>query len=238
MDEQHVESVVKLKANQLSWYQTESRVVVTLLGRHLKELALDAEQLDVVMGEQHVELVDKKVLEGSKKYRIDFNQLIDRTASSVKTINGKVELSLAKVSSVHWPTLEGTNSGSPPLSATVPLLTSATGTPLAADEQSLVPSKKPAKNWDKLVKELEAEEENSEEQDVNSVFKKLYAGADEATRRAMNKSYSQSGGKALSMNWAEVGKTEYKYDGDKYKSDEEEDSSTSSEDDEGQKTTA
>lgn len=41
---------------------------------------------------------------------------------------------------------------------------------------------------------------------VDSFFKKLYAGADPDTRRAMVKSYTESQGTALSTNWAEVEK--------------------------------
>ncbi|KAL1850345.1 Cochaperone protein [Paecilomyces lecythidis] len=41
---------------------------------------------------------------------------------------------------------------------------------------------------------------------VDSFFKKLYAGADPDTRRAMMKSYYESQGTALSTNWAEVAK--------------------------------
>ncbi|KAL9110726.1 MAG: hypothetical protein Q9227_004718 [Pyrenula ochraceoflavens] len=41
---------------------------------------------------------------------------------------------------------------------------------------------------------------------VDGFFKKLYAGADDNTKRAMMKSYQESGGTALSTNWDEVGK--------------------------------
>ena len=41
---------------------------------------------------------------------------------------------------------------------------------------------------------------------VDGFFKKLYAGADDDTKRAMMKSYQESGGTALSTNWAEVGR--------------------------------
>jgi suppressor of G2 allele of SKP1 len=37
-------------------------------------------------------------------------------------------------------------------------------------------------------------------------FKRLYKDADEDTRRAMMKSYMESGGTTLSTNWSEVGK--------------------------------
>jgi suppressor of G2 allele of SKP1 len=47
---------------------------------------------------------------------------------------------------------------------------------------------------------------DSDEADpVNGFFKKLYKDADEDTRRAMMKSFTESGGTALSTNWAEVG---------------------------------
>ncbi|KAI9845828.1 MAG: hypothetical protein M1837_004508 [Sclerophora amabilis] len=92
------------------------------------------------------------------------------------------------------------------------------------------------KNWDKVAKDLtkkpkkrakeegedakEADDDDDEgekEEDggddfedeadpVNGFFKKLYAGADPDTRRAMMKSYQESNGTSLSTNWEEVGK--------------------------------
>ena len=41
---------------------------------------------------------------------------------------------------------------------------------------------------------------------MNEFFQKLYADADEDTRRAMMKSYVESGGTTLSTNWDEVRK--------------------------------
>ncbi|KAL9622480.1 MAG: hypothetical protein Q9160_003156 [Pyrenula sp. 1 TL-2023] len=41
---------------------------------------------------------------------------------------------------------------------------------------------------------------------ADAFFKKLYAGADDDTRRAMMKSYQESNGTSLSTNWTEVGK--------------------------------
>ena len=88
------------------------------------------------------------------------------------------------------------------------------------------------KNWDKLADDLtakkkkdekkkksEGDDEEDDEDDaasvdsdigggdaVDSFFKKLYAGADPDTRRAMMKSFYESQVTALSTNWDEVGK--------------------------------
>lgn len=85
-------------------------------------------------------------------------------------------------------------------------------------------SKSGPKDWDKVASDLSskskpkdkddkkkvgAEDEDSDFEGgdpVDGFFKKLYAGADEDTRRAMMKSYYESNGTSLSTNWGEVGK--------------------------------
>ena len=75
--------------------------------------------------------------------------------------------------------------------------------------------RKQRKNWDGITSEILSQEKGvTSDQDpnaggdaaVNEFFQKLYADADEDTRRAMMKSYSESGGTTLSTNWDEVGK--------------------------------
>lgn len=70
------------------------------------------------------------------------------------------------------------------------------------------------KNWDVVANEAldrEGKEKTTTEDPnvggdaaVNSFFQQIYAGADEDTRRAMLKSYTESGGTALSTDWNEV----------------------------------
>ena len=75
--------------------------------------------------------------------------------------------------------------------------------------------RKPRKNWDGITSEILSKDTAvTSDQDpnaggdaaVNEFFQKLYADADEDTRRAMMKSYSESGGTTLSTNWDEVRK--------------------------------
>ena len=71
------------------------------------------------------------------------------------------------------------------------------------------------KNWEGITTEiLSSEKEKTLDEDpnvsgdstINSFFQKLYGDADEDTRRAMMKSFSESGGTTLSTNWDEVKK--------------------------------
>lgn len=65
------------------------------------------------------------------------------------------------------------------------------------------------KNWDKIVAEIEKDEEK-EEKNADDVFKMLYGQADDDAKRAMMKSFYESKGSVLSMDWKEVGKKEVK----------------------------
>lgn len=70
------------------------------------------------------------------------------------------------------------------------------------------------KNWDRIVAEEEAQALREKDFDGTDpamhFFREIYANADEDTRRAMMKSYQESGGKALSTNWREVKEKDYK----------------------------
>jgi len=85
----------------------------------------------------------------------------------------------------------------------------------SAGNPAATTSIKPRKNWDGLTSEILAKEkEISPDEDpnvggdstVNGFFQKIFADADEDTKRAMMKSYSESGGTTLSTNWDEVSK--------------------------------
>ncbi len=62
---------------------------------------------------------------------------------------------------------------------------------------------------DKVAREFEKEESESTldgEQGLQRTFQQIFANADEDQRRAMQKSFSESGGTVLSTNWSDVGK--------------------------------
>uniref|UniRef100_A0A914XYE3 Uncharacterized protein n=1 Tax=Panagrolaimus superbus TaxID=310955 RepID=A0A914XYE3_9BILA len=68
----------------------------------------------------------------------------------------------------------------------------------------------PTDRWGAVVKEIE--EDEAEAKDVDGVLKKMFNNCDDDAKKAMMKSWSESGGKVLSMNWDEVKqkKCEYK----------------------------
>lgn len=77
------------------------------------------------------------------------------------------------------------------------------------------PSRKSHKNWDGITSAiLNTDKAVTSDDDpnvggdatVNEFFQKIYTDADEDTKRAMLKSYVESGGTTLSTNWDEVGK--------------------------------
>lgn len=66
--------------------------------------------------------------------------------------------------------------------------------------------KKVEKNWDKIVKEFEEEESKSSPKDVSDLFREIYGKSSDDVKKAMNKSFTESGGTVLSTNWNEVAK--------------------------------
>lgn len=120
---------------------------------------------------------------------------VDPSSSTFKILSTKIEFKLHKVVPAKWTALE---------------LSDLDADQAAASSTASYPtsSKSGAKNWDKLVADdtEEKKEEDEGGDPAAAFFKKLYADADEDTRRAMMKSYVESNGTALSTNWGEVKK--------------------------------
>ncbi|KAF5355675.1 hypothetical protein D9756_003745 [Leucocoprinus leucothites] len=128
---------------------------------------------------------------------------IDPEKSSFFIGKVKVEISLVKLVMGRWGGLIG--------DAPDPLASSS----YQPTAQPSTSRPKQTKNWEGISDEiLKSEKEKTTDQDpnvggdstLNGFFQKIYADADEDTRRAMMKSFSESGGTTLSTNWDEVRK--------------------------------
>lgn len=100
--------------------------------------------------------------------------------------------------------------------STIALANSAAPPTAVAPTASTSTTVKRGKNWDGITEEiLKAEKPKTSDEDpnvggdgtVNEFFQKIFKDADEDTKRAMMKSYSESGGTTLSTNWDEVKKS-------------------------------
>ncbi|XP_017055721.1 protein SGT1 homolog [Drosophila ficusphila] len=133
-----------------------------------------------------VEISENRVHMTADGYELDLKLLhpvvVER--SSHKAFPSKVEITLAKETGIRWENLE---------------------------EKAVVaaaPKPQSKTNWDQLVSEEEKidEKEAKGETALNNLFKKIYSTSSPEVQKAMNKSFSESGGTVLSTNWSEVGK--------------------------------
>ncbi|EAT32718.1 AAEL015061-PA [Aedes aegypti] len=160
------------------WYQTDTMVTVTVLLKNAAE-----KNYSVALEQSKVHLK----ADGIEPIAINLWDAINVEQSSHKASPSKVEIKLAKLIGHRWEALEKQEAVMAPPEATV---------------------KKHQHDWDKLSKEIEqqeAEDKPEGEAAVQDLFRKIYADANEDTKKAMMKSFYESGGTVLSTNWSEVG---------------------------------
>ncbi|XP_035824373.1 protein SGT1 homolog isoform X2 [Aplysia californica] len=179
------------------WYQTHTHVVVTVLAKNVKKDNLS------------VDVEDRKLNVLIKEYQgspVDLNFFLAHTVvpqeSQTKLFASKVEIKLKKSEGIQWPKLEGSaeekESVTPLAAAPIP----------EGDVPKYPSSSHYTRDWDKLAAEVTKEEKDEKldgDAGLNQFFQKLYADASDDTKKAMMKSFSESGGTVLSTNWSEVG---------------------------------
>ncbi|KAI9063111.1 SGS-domain-containing protein [Trametes sanguinea] len=177
------------------FYETDEKLTLSIFDK-----GADPEQVKITFEPRKFSYVN-----GEKSLVLEpLKGQIDPAKSDYTVGKVKVEVRFAKMAQGRWGSLVG-DSPDPLASA-----------PVAAPAPTSSAPRKPRKNWDGITNEiLESEKPVSPDQDpnaggdaaVNDFFRKLYADADEDTRRAMMKSFQESGGTTLSTNWDEVKKS-------------------------------
>ncbi|XP_076321095.1 suppressor of G2 allele of skp1 isoform X2 [Tachypleus tridentatus] len=169
------------------WYQTESHVVISVLLKNVKE------------DDVKIEFVPEKFTCSIKLHEGDYYDLqlelpheIVPLQSSWRLLSSKVEIKLKKAEGIRWTDLEKAKE-------TVKVKQIPQAYPSSARHQ---------KDWDKLVVDIKKDEETDKpegEAALNDLFQKIYADGSDEVKKAMNKSFMESGGTVLSTNWQEVG---------------------------------
>ncbi|EGI63233.1 PREDICTED: suppressor of G2 allele of SKP1 homolog [Acromyrmex echinatior] len=184
--------VLKIKHD---WYQTETHVIVTILAKNV-------ENIKVVYGESTLSVSAQLPSGNEYSLELDLANFIVEDQCTYKVMPSKIEIKLKKRDDIRWTILEG----NPVLSKVKPIPTEILQ---AGKKASKYPSScKKSKDWNKVEKEIEkqvAAEETEGEAAVNALFQKIYVNGSDEVRRAMNKSFIESGGTVLSTNWEEVG---------------------------------
>ncbi|CAD5111990.1 unnamed protein product [Dimorphilus gyrociliatus] len=164
------------------FYETETHVVVSLFikGTKREEVLTNFTEnsMTVDWNDLHWEV--------KLKHEVVPDQYV------LKCLSTKIEIKAKKLSGAHWGKLE-------------------------REEEKLDVHKYPSSShytrsndhWDKLTNEVKKEEEEEKldgDQALNKVFQKIYSDGTDEVKKAMMKSFQESGGTVLSTNWKEIGK--------------------------------
>ena len=171
------------------WIQSPSHVTVNV---YIK--GSSSENCHVDLDEHEVTLERVLSKDDSWQMHLDLWAAIVPSESKVEYGSAKVELKLKKAVAGKWDHLEAQ-------AVSVVDIDDAE----AIRRRDLYPSSQGAKNWGDIEKSIEEDKPEGDEA-LNKFFKEIYGKSSEDTRRAMNKSFVESGGTVLSTNWSEIGK--------------------------------
>ena len=164
------------------WYQTSSDVYVNILVKDDKR-----EKVDVELRPKNLSVTIKLTTGSDYNLELDLAHEIVPDTSRHKELRSKIEIKMRKKEGIHWTKLERDEhtvdlkpAGSLESSGTT---TSVTKYPSSSHH---------ARNWDKLVTDINKEEkEEKPEGDtaLNKLFQDIYSGGSDEVKRAMNKSF-------------------------------------------------
>jgi len=148
-------------------------------------------------------------LGGGSEFNLDLD-LCDKVIPEQTTttfLSTKVEIKLKKANNNKWETLESVPGSK--------IITTRKWDDTSGVDKHTYPSSNPKGrvNWDKVATdEIKKYGDDKLEGDaaLNKVFQDIYANGSDEQKRAMMKSFVESGGTVLSTNWDEVGKSAVK----------------------------
>ncbi|XP_014905904.1 protein SGT1 homolog isoform X2 [Poecilia latipinna] len=170
------------------WYQTDSQVIVTVMAKNVPK-----DGVRVSFTER--ELSAQIQMASGEDCDLHFHLLhpIVPQQSTFKILSTKVEIKMKKMDAIRWEKLEGEGQES--------------------NIKHFNPNQYPTSShythkWDKMVMDISEEEKNEKlegDAALNKLFQQIYSDGSDDVKRAMNKSFMESGGTVLSTNWGDVG---------------------------------
>uniref|UniRef100_A0AC35TQF5 SGS domain-containing protein n=1 Tax=Rhabditophanes sp. KR3021 TaxID=114890 RepID=A0AC35TQF5_9BILA len=174
---------------KFEWYQTEKQVVISI---NKPDTNVCDTKFEYSGHNKLIVIANNKII-----FDLTLANGIDDQKTTLTCTRKKVEVKCQKIVIMPWKKLAADTVGKEEQILQF--------TPLSSN----VPVKKDSKNWTKIEKDAVAEEDKDlegSEAALNKFFQSMYGGSDENTKRAMMKSYTESNGTCLSMNWDEVKK--------------------------------
>ncbi|XP_076601932.1 protein SGT1 homolog isoform X1 [Chaetodon auriga] len=171
------------------WYQTESQVIVTVMAKNVPKDGVCASFM-----EKELSATIQLASGDNFNFHLQLLHPIIPHQSSFKVLTTKVEFKMKKTDAIRWEKLEGEGQES--------------------NIKHFNPNQYPssshyAHKWDKMVVDLNEEEKDEKlegDAALNKLFQQIYSDGSDEVKRAMNKSFMESGGTVLSTNWKDVGK--------------------------------
>ncbi|AAS50504.1 AAR138Cp [Eremothecium gossypii ATCC 10895] len=185
--------------SRMEWYQTTQKVTISLFVSKLPRSHSEV-IVQVVNGKDLT--VSYPITAGGSEfqYSLTLAHPVDSECYSVVVLTKKVEVVLQKKDSIHWKTLEDVGQGD--VQSFPAEHASVDSAPSNSSNLQYPSSSRKKINWDAL----ELDEAEDDQQSADAFFQSLYANADPDTKRAMMKSFLESGGTALNTDWNEVSK--------------------------------
>jgi suppressor of G2 allele of SKP1 len=199
----NVQPIVEKPKFRHEWFQTATHVTVEVFVKGRKK-----DQVKVQFQSRNIDV--SIALDGGSEYNLnlDLADEIDLEGCKYEVLSTKIEIKLKKSRSAKWETLEASADPSAKLVKQWDSVEDKSAPKATMYPSSSRAAAKTGRDWDKLAKESGGDEEEKLEGDaaLNKVFAGIYKNASDEQRKAMLKSFQESGGTVLSTNWEDVGK--------------------------------
>ncbi|KPI84745.1 Phosphatase-like protein [Leptomonas seymouri] len=189
---------------RMEWYQSLDQLNFTF---YVKDRQPD----DVTVHKTSTTLeVTIRLDSSGRDYSCSYDPLFAELKDDAPTVSVrpmKVEVSVKKTQPYQWPTLERQGDV-----GAVAATAAAESAPAPVSDQPTTakdlkyPNSK-GKDWSSVKLEDDDDTKPEGEAALNQLFQQIYGGGTDEQRRAMIKSFTESGGTVLSTNWDDVKKT-------------------------------